>query len=49
MNKKFLNLAVGKIFAGCFFCVSVQILKKFSILNIEIKSIQKEIRKKDWK
>lgn len=34
-------------FLPAVFCVSVQILKKFSILNIETKSIQKEIRKKN--
>jgi len=35
MNKNLLNLTPGKIFAGCFFCVAVQILKKSGILNIQ--------------
>ena len=32
--------------AGKFFCIFALIFKKFRILNIETKSMQKEIRKK---
>ena len=43
-NAKF---GAGKNFAGCFFCVAVQILKKSVILNIhEQKAYKKKSAKK---
>lgn len=48
MNKKLLNLTASKKFCRLFFCVSVQILKKFSILNIETKKHTKRNSQKKF-